>query len=181
MDLRIENVTRKSKEKQKIKEIYKSSFPKGDRMSFIMMLIMAKMSSTEFISFHDKDTLCGFVYMSTIENLTFVMFLAVDENIRGKGYGSFILEKIQSMHTNSKIIVSIERCDQEAKDIKQRLKRKKFYINNGYKETGYLVELGNKKQEILIKNGEFNKEEFFLIFMKYSNGTMKPKILKIGS
>lgn len=180
MDLRVESVTRKSKEKQKIKEIYTSSFLKEDRMPFGLMLIMAKMKNTEFLSFHDKYTLCGFVYMATIENLTFVMFLAVDENIRSKGYGSRILDKIQSIHTDSKIIISIERCVEEAKDIEQRLKRKKFYANNGYKETGYLVELANKKQEILIKNGEFDEDEFSFFLKKYSNGTMKPKLWRIG-
>jgi len=140
------------------------------------MLIMAKMKSTEFISFHDKHILCGFVYMATIKNLTFVMFLAVDENIRSKGYGSRILEKIQSMHTDNKIIISIERCNEDAKDIDQRIRRKKFYVNNGYVETGYLVELENKKQELLIKNGKFDEDEFSLFFKKYSNGTVKPKL-----
>ncbi len=181
MDLRVENVTGRSKDKEKIKEIYTSSFLKKDRMPFWLMLIMAKMRNTEFISFYDKDTLCGFVYMATVQNLTFVMFLAVDENIRSKGYGSRILDKIQSMHPDSKIIISIERCDEDAKDIEQRLRRKKFYINNGYIETGYLVELAKKKQEIIIKNGEFDEDEFSLFFKKYSNGTMKPKLWRIGS
>ena len=181
MDLRVEHVTRKSKEKQKIKEIYTSSFLKKDRMPFWLMLIMAKMRNTEFIAFHDKYTLCGFVYMTTIENLTFVMFLAVDENIRSKGYGSRILDKIQSMHTDNKIIISIERCDEDAKDISQRIRRKKYYVNNGYVETGYLVELENKKQELLIKNGEFDEDEFCLFFKKYSNGTVKPKLWRGAS
>jgi len=181
MDLRVEYVTGRSKEKEKIKEIYTSSFLKEDRIPFWLMLIMAKMKNTEFISFHDKDTLCGFVYMATVQDLTFVMFLAVDENIRSKGYGSGILEKIQSIHPYSKIIISIERCDKDAKDIEQRLRRKKFYVNNGYIETGYLVEISKKKQEILIKNGEFDKNEFSLFFKKYSNGTMKPKLWRIGS
>lgn len=181
MDLRVESVTGRSKEKEKIKEIYSSSFLKEDRMPFWLMLIMAKMKNTEFISFHDKDTLCGFVYIATVQNLTFVMFLAVDETIRSKGYGSRILNKIQSIHPDSKIIISIERCDEDAKDIEQRLRRKKFYVNNGYIETGYLLELAKKKQEIIIKNGEFDEDEFSLFFKKYSNYTMNPRIWRIGS
>lgn len=181
MVLRVETVTRKTQAKKKVKGIYTSSFLKEDRMPFWLMLLLAKMPSTDFISFHDTDILCGFVYMATIENLTFVMFLAVDENNRSKGYGSRILDKIQSMYPNNKIIISIERCDVDAKDIEQRLRRKKFYDNNGYIETGYLVELANIKQEILIKNGELDKEEFILFFKKYSNGTMKPKVWRSGS
>ncbi len=36
---------------------------------------MAKLKRTAFTSFHDKDTLCGFVYMATVNELTFIMFL----------------------------------------------------------------------------------------------------------
>lgn len=176
MDLSVEAVTGKSKAKQKIKEIYTSSFLKEDRMPFWLMLIMAKRKNTDFLSFHDKDTLCGFVYMATTDNLTFVMFFAVDESNRSRGYGSRILDEIQSIYPDNKMIVSIERCDVEAEDIEQRRRRKKFYINNGYIETGYIIELANKKQEVLIKNGEFDKDEFALFFKKYSNGTMKPKL-----
>lgn len=177
MDLRVKPV--KGKAKRRVKDIYTSSFAKEDRMPFWLMLVMAKTKSTDFLSFYDNDTLCGFVYMATVENLTFVMFFAVDQNSRSKGYGSGVLEEIQSIYPDNKIIVSIERCDVDAADIKQRLRRKKFYTSNGYTDTGYLVELAkNKTQEVLIKNGEFDSDEFILFFKKYSNGTMKPKLFK---
>lgn len=164
MELAMGKVTFRNRNTQKIKEIYESSFRKEDRMPFLLMLIMSYLNSTRFISFLDGDTICGFVYMATIKNITFVMFFAVDENIRSKGYGSRILDKIQSLYPNNKIIITIERCDEKAKNTEERLARKKFYINNGYTQTGYVVKLGNQKQEIIIKNGEFSKREFILFF-----------------
>lgn len=180
MELKMENVTLINKNRQKVKEIYKSSFRKEDRMPFMLMLLMASLKSTHFISFHDGDTLCGFVYMAAIKRITFVMFFAVDESIRSKGYGSRILDKIQSLHPDNKIIITIERCDEDAEDIEERLRRKKFYANNGYMQAEYMVKLGNQKQEILIKNGEFNKREFTLFFLRYSNFTIMPKVWKIS-
>lgn len=176
MDLRVEPIT--GKNKKQIKKIYLSSFLKEDRMPFGLMRIMAKMNNTDFVSFYDNDILCGFAYMAIVENLVFVMFFAVDENLRSKGYGSRILEKIQSLYPDNKIIVSIERCDEAAEDIEERIRRKNFYLKNEYIETGYLIELSKKKQEILIKNGIFDEDEFTLFFKKYSNGSMKPKIFK---
>lgn len=181
MDLKVENINGRSENKAKIKEIYTYSFLKEDRMPFWLMLIMAKMKNTEFLSFHDEDTLCGFAYMATENHITFIMFLAVDQNIRSRGYGSRILSKIQSIHPDNKIIVSIERCDEDAKDIGQRLRRRQFYAANGFIQTGYLVELANKKQEVLIKNGEFDMDEFSCFFRKYSNSTMKPKLWRMDS
>lgn len=181
MSLRVEDITLKRKDKREIKKIYISSFTKEERMPFWLMIIMKKINNTEFKSFHDKDTLCGFVYIATIESLTFIIFLAVDENIRSKGYGGKILDKIQSMYPNNKIILSIDRCDEDAEDINQRIRRKKFYINNGYVDTGYLMKLGNKSQEVLIKNGQFDELELLAFFKKYSNGRMKPKIWRKNS
>lgn len=177
MDLRIEKITN-SKRKQEVKDIYISSFLKEDRMPFGMMLLMSFLWNTEFLAFYDGDTLCGFVYMATIKKITFVMFFAVAEEQRSKGYGSKILEKIQTLHPNQKIVVSIEPCDQCADDLHQRVRRKRFYTHNGFSETGYYMRLGGKDQALLIRNGAFDKEEFTKFFMLYSNFTMIPKIWK---
>jgi hypothetical protein len=176
MHLRVEKVNT-SKRKQEIKEMYMSSFPKEDRMPFALMVMMSYLWNTQFLAFYD-DILCGFVYMATIGKQSFVMFIAVKENLHSKGYGSRILEIVQSMNLNNKVIISIEPCDESAEDFEQRLRRKNFYLKNGYLETGYFMKLGRKKQEVLIKNGVFNKLEFILFFMLYSNFMLIPKIWK---
>lgn len=176
MNLTVEPV--KGKSRKKVKEIYTASFLKKDRMPFWLMLALAKTKSTDFLSFYDGDTLCGFVYMAAMKDLAFVMFFAVDEGLRSKGYGGKILEEVQSIYPDRKIIISIERCDEPAENIEQRLRRKRFYLRNGYAETKYLLEMGHEAQEILIKNGTFQAEEFFSFFLKYSNGTVRPKIWK---
>lgn len=181
MELGMEKVTLKSGNRNKVKEIYETSFSKEDRMPFLMMLFMSYLKSTHFISFYEENVLCGFVYMATMRKITFVMFFAVDENIRSRGYGSCILNKIQSLYPNNKIISTIERCNVESENMNERIRRKNFYIKNGYRETGYLIKLGKQKQEILIKNGEFNKREFIIFFLRYSNFTLFPKIKKISN
>lgn len=175
MDLKVENVAG-SKRKQEIKEIYTSSFLKEDRMPFWMMLLMSRLPNTDFLSFYDRETLCGFIYMASIRRLTFVMFFAVDEKLRSRGYGGRILNQLQSIHAGNKIVISIEPCDENAEDIEQRVRRKKFYAANGYAETGYFIKMGGKRQELLVRNGTFDKQEFARFFMLYSNFTMFPKI-----
>lgn len=173
MDLKLEKVTLKNK---KVKQMYINSFPKEERMPFFFMVLMSKMDYTDFWAFYDKDILCGFVYMAIVDDILFIMFFAVDENFRSKGYGSHILAKLESLYPNHKIIVTIEKCDEDAPNLEQRVRRKKFYLHNGYLDTGYLIELSNTKQEILIKNGEFDQHEFSDFFKRYGNGSMNPKI-----
>lgn len=108
--------------------------------------------------------------------MIFIMFLAVDESLRTKGYGSAILKEIKNRYPDKKIMVSIDPCDDSAPDIEVRKRRKAFYRKNGYGETGYMIKLSGVVQEIMITNGDFDKKEFLLFFIFYSNGTVWPKI-----
>ena len=159
-----------------VRQMYLRAFPSEERMPFPAMVAMSKLWHTDFLEFYDGDTLCGFVYLAHNRKLVFIMFLAVDEVLRSKGYGSAILHEIQNRYPDKKIIVSIEPCDAAASDLALRARRKAFYSRNGYRETGYRMRLSGVEQEILICNGEFNKKEFRLFFALYSNGTVWPKI-----
>ena len=159
-----------------VRQMYLEAFPSEERMPFPAMVAMPKLWHTDFLEFYDGDTLCGFVYLAHNCKMGFIMFLAVDEVLRSKGYGSEILHEIQRRYSDKKMIVSIEPCDEDAPDLARRAKRKAFYSRNGYRETGYRMRLSGVEQEILIGNGEFDQKEFRLFFALYSNGTVCPKI-----
>ena len=161
-----------------IKRIYFEAFPKKERMPFPMMVAMSKLWNTQFFGFYDGDIPCGFIYLAFNKKIVFVMFFAVDKCRRSMGYGSSILQQIEKMYPDKEIIISIEPCDDNASDIELRKKRKSFYIQNGYKETGYMMKLAGVVQEIIIKNGEFIKRDLRLFFAVYSFGSMYPKIWK---
>lgn len=173
MEPRVKKVKMNSHE---VKSLYLDAFPKGERMPFWMMVAMSKLWNTQFLSFYVNETVWGFIYMATNKNLSFIMFFAVDKQLRSRGYGSEILRAVQKMNPNKKIIVSIEPCDVDAADFELRKKRKEFYLRNGYRETGYMIKLSGVIQEILIANGEFSKKQFQAFFALYSHGTMWPKI-----
>ena len=174
--MRVEKV-RCSKQKKEIKMIYTNAFPKEERMPFTMMIAMSYLWNTEFLAYYDGDILCGIMYLATIGRQTFVMFFAVDEKLRSHGYGSRILDCVQKAHPKNKIIISIERGDENTDDIEIKKRRKNFYLRNGYQETGYYLKLGTI-QEIIIRNGEFSKLKLRLFFMLYSCLTMYTRIWK---
>ena len=95
MQIRMEKVRLSSTD---IKQIYFEAFPKKERMPFPMMMAMSKLWNTEFLGFYDGNTLCGFVYLAHNRKIVFVMFFAVDKLLRSKGYGSDILQNIQSKY-----------------------------------------------------------------------------------
>ena len=175
MQLRTQKVKLNSMD---IKRIYFEAFPKKERMPFPMMVAMSKLWNTQFFSFYDGDIPCGFIYLAFNKKIVFVMFFAVDKCLRSMGYGSSLLQQSEKMYPNKKIIISIEPCDNNVSDIELRKKRKSFYMQNGYEETGYMMKLNGVVQEIIIKNGEFIKRELRSFFAFYSFGSMYPKIWK---
>lgn len=178
MRLKFKNIIR-CKDKKAIKKIYFSSFPKEERMPFPLMIAMSYLWNTKFYCFYDGDSLCGFTYLAILFNQVFIMFFAVDENMRNKGYGSEILQLISEKYPKKKVIVSIEPCIVNSENYELASRRKNFYQRNGFQESGYMVKLLGIDQEVLIKNGIFNPTKFFLFFMLYSNLTMYPKIWEI--
>lgn len=173
MQIRMEKVRLNSTD---IKRIYFEAFPKRERMPFPLMVAMSKLWNTQFFGFYDGDVPYGYIYLASIGKIVFVMFFAVDKRLRSKGYGSSILQQLKNEYPDKKIIISIEPCDDSAPDIALRKRRKSFYMQNGYKETGYMMKLNGVVQEIIITNGTFVKREFRSFFAIYSNGIMWPKI-----
>lgn len=161
-----------------IRRIYIEAFPKQERMPFPLMVAMSKLWNTQFLSFYDGDIPCGLIYLASNRKLVFVMFLAVEASLRSKGYGSAILRQIREMYPDRKILVSIEPCEENTPNLKIRQKRKAFYLQNGYHETGYLMKLAGVVQEILVTNGRFIEREFRSFFLFYSMGSIYLKIWK---
>ena len=145
--------------RRRVREIYLASFPREERMPFFLMCLLAKMPQTQFLAFREGEQVCGFAYMAVLDGMEFLLFLAVDPALRSRGYGSAILREIAALYPDCKRLVSIERCDAPADNAAQRLRRRQFYLRNGYAQTGYLVELSGQKQEILLQNGDFDPEE----------------------
>jgi GNAT superfamily N-acetyltransferase len=129
-------------------------------MSFLLMIAMSKLWNTKFLALYDNDTPYGFVYLAKNKKLVFIIFFAVDKSLRSHGYGSEILAEIKRMYPSKKIIVSIEPCSPESDDIQIRIRRKNFYLRNGFKETGWQMKLNGVEQEILVANGDFRKRQF---------------------
>ena len=163
---------------REVARIYREAFPKGERMPFPMMVAMAKLPQTQFWAAYEGETCIGLVYLALGPTLVFLMFLAVDRPFRSKGYGSAILREIGRCYPDRKVFVSIEPCDECSPDLTIRQKRKAFYLRNGYRETGHHIQLAGKWQELLLANGSFDSSELRSFFLRYSNGTMRPKIQK---
>lgn len=158
------------------KEIYFSAFSENERMPFGLMVLLSLLPTTKFTTYYDEDKAVGFLYFGIIFGVVFVMFFAVDENLRSKGYGSEIIKMLSEKYPKKKIILSTAESAETGSSLSAR---KRFYLRNGFSETGYTLKINGIEEEVLIKNGEFSPFELRLFFFLYSFGTLYPKISKI--
>ena len=174
MQLRKENVDFSSKN---VKKLYNESFPKKERLPFPALVALAKFWNTDFWAFYDEEQFCGFICNARDDNWAYVMFLATDAQLRSKGYGSAILQDTLSCYQGKSVVLSYLTLDSEAADYEERLRRHDFYAANGFKETGYMMEMNGAKLDV-VASADCSMEEFEKFFNDYSKGIMKMKLWK---
>ena len=146
-------------ELKKTKELYYRAFPKNERRSF-PELVENRFGGTEVFCFYDEKTFVGMACLLNSADISHIIYLAVDESLRGHGYGSNALELLHRSKSGRRIMVDIEVLDEHAENAEQRIMRKKFYLRAGYEETPVKYEWRQENYEILSFGGQISEEEY---------------------
>lgn len=159
MNFTVERLTKNSRDIDAVKRLIESSFPPEERVSTDFIFDFND-ERVEFLLFYDGDLFCGFACLfNGAQDISFFCWLAVEENLRGKGYGGKILQYVREEKSNCRIFLNIERVDVPAENLEQRLKRKNFYLSNGYHETGFYKTFHGVDYELLAIGGEISAGE----------------------
>jgi GNAT superfamily N-acetyltransferase len=160
---------------QQAKALYHSAFPKEERLPWWLLRLNACRQGIDLTAFTDGDVFCGFTASVTVEDLHFLLFFAIDDGLRGKGYGSAILQKLQKEHKT--VVLNVELLDPAADNFGQRKRRFAFYRRNGFYDTGYHVwEVGGKFR-VLSTDPVLDVPQYKKIFRKLSLGFWDVKLL----
>lgn len=92
-----------------------------------------------------------------------VEYLAVSNQIRSKGTGSKILGEICRQYDDKRILLLIEKIDETANNLEQRIARKRFYLKNGFESSGVLMQGVSGDMEILCHGGSISEDEFIAV------------------
>lgn len=155
--LRIETVTSQSKIFSTIRTLYEQTFPANERIPEKHLFDTAH--GREFLAFFDQDTFVGFLNALTDFRLTNILYLAVPAKLRGQGYGSQILKQMAERHPKEKIVVDVEAISPKA-NCAERIRRKRFYLQNGFAESPVRYTWRGEDYELLVFNGTVSQKEF---------------------
>ena len=162
ISLRRYNISKESK--SKVKELYHTAFPKEEQLPYWLMTFLSRKKSANFYSIYDKKDFIGLAYVATYKDTAYLFFFAIDESERNKGYGSQVLSAIKNKYKNHRIMLAIEQIDHNAPNIEERLKRKNFYVRNGFYDLNFTMTEQSITYDMLGYNKDnkgITEKEFF--------------------
>lgn len=164
MDTQNELVCRKirffSPERKEIRRLYRSSFPKAEKLPFWLLRLIACRPSAHFLGFFDQRGFVGFAYLFDYRKTTFLFYLATEPSLRDQGYGSKILQKLKDQNQGRCLLLNIEPLDATASNAKQRERRLAFYLRNGFAESGYCCVDETGRYDTLVTGAPFDPKEY---------------------
>ena len=175
MDLTTIDITAHAPIRQKAKALYLRAFPREERLPWWLLCLNSRRHGIDLTAWMDGDKFCGFTASATVEGLHFLLFFAVAEDCRSRGYGSAILQAIQRQHPG--VVLNIELLDPAASNYPERLRRFAFYQKNGFHDAHYHVwEVGGKFR-VLSTRLPLDVARYKQIFRKLTLGLWNVKLL----
>ena len=118
-------------EKKKVRKLYLGAFPKEERVPFMLLAAREKKGNSELLEIKDGDTFVGMVSVLRYKDLAYIFYLAIDDGLRGRGYGSRVLSSLKERYRDCRIFLAREQLDKDADNYEQRVSRHRFYQKNG--------------------------------------------------
>lgn len=138
--------------KQKIKKLYLESFPKNERFPFWILRHSIKKGKATLNAIVDDHKFIGIEYIVNCDSSVYLMFFAIDKELRNKNYGTNVLKDLNEKYEI--IFLSIEKPKDELSK-----RRKGFYLRNGFFETKKYCSEAGVDYEILCNNKDYDITE----------------------
>ena len=168
--------SRKLNEYEGVCRLMRTAFPQNEQIPMWILRVLAFRKSVNFRVFYDDDRFCGVLYTAEDNKYVFVLYLAVNDRIRSKGYGTKILDWLKQ-NTEKIIVLNVEAINPSAENALQREKRISFYTRNGIFDTGCKFIDEGENYSVLTSDVEhFDSKEYEMLLSRFSFGTYKKHI-----
>ena len=164
-DLKLEIINDNSVYLEETIRLYKDAFPSNERRPLDPLINDPKREGVVYAVLKD-DLYIGFIVLLSHKTITHILYFATEEKYRDRGFGRKILELVKEAFPDHRIIADLEEPDEHSFNNDQRLKRMKFYLRNGYRQTDIEYEWRDEKYVILV-NGDYISEQEFDDFWEY--------------
>ena len=101
---------------QKVKQLYETAFPEDEQIPWDDLMRLVEEMPLDFTAYYDGEEFIGFTIVYPRKQFNWFWYFAVQEELRGKGYGQQILTQLiekykgqlrKSVRTSSNAIVAM--------------------------------------------------------------------------
>ena len=153
----------------KLRRLYLTAFPEIERHSVWELFSASSEGKAEFLQFTDGGAFIGLAYMIVRGEVAFLLYLAVADGKRNRGYGSSILGCLKERYAGKDLVLLIESVHEESDNPDVRTRRKGFYLRNGFQDTGLLqTSFGGEANYDILHSGErFSMDDYRYMLDNY--------------
>lgn len=133
-------------------DLYSNSFPTNQRMNFKDLTNIANSNdSVQMLLIQLDAQNVGIIYLVDFDDQAFILYLAIDANMRGNGLGKLTIKALKSRFKDGFILES-ESILVDSANHKQRNARYRFYTNNGMIDTDLATKDSDDEFHLLTSN-----------------------------
>ena len=111
----------------------------------------------------------GFMAIRRYGNLIYLAYFAVRADLRSEGIGGKALRELIRRNPEKQVVVEYEAPESSGDVRSMKVRRKQFYLRNGFYETGWYTCYDGEEFEIGCSRPDFDSEEF----TEFSTGLTK--------
>lgn len=136
-----------------IRRLYEAAFPAEERIPWADLLRLIGRMPLDFTAYEENGAFIGFTIVYLRKTFNWFWYFAVEESLRGKGFGQKILTRLIEKYKSSANILDIESPEQPCENLEQRRRRHGFYLRNGFFDTHVSRTFGGITYTILESGG----------------------------
>ena len=146
-----------------VEALYLRAFPESERKPLSHILENEERGVTDILSIEDGKFI-GLIITVNRDDLVLIDYFAVDDSLRGGGYGGKAIGLMREMYAGKRIFLEIELPGDEYENNVQRTRRKDFYLRNGLKEGGTRMKIYDTDMELLVFDKPVGFGEYLELF-----------------
>ena len=157
--MRLEKLEKNSPDIISVKKLNEQAFPENERVSIDGLFDFGSDGSMDILGIYE-DIFVGFFVIRKYVDIAYIAYFAICPEIRSKGKGSHALQKLKEYYKGRQIVVDFEAPDKNSQNNNERIRRRSFYLKNGFYETGWFQYYMEMEFEIFCSSTPFNKKRF---------------------
>ena len=162
---------------KEIHRLYESAFPDYEKKPFWLIRIKNKQGRADVWYLEEEGRFIGLGITMSSPELVLLDYFAIDEKVRGMGFGSKALKALQEQYADRHFFLEIESIYDECDNVEQRKRRKQFYLRNGMTEMRMMANLFGTNMEVLGHDCKLDFATYRSIY-KYAYGNRVMKNVK---